>query len=75
MRKVYHITKNSDGNWQGKLEGGKKASTTAETKAEVIQKTRELAKNQEQAQIIVHGKNGKIQTEWTYGDDPASSPG
>lgn len=26
-------------------------------------------------QVVVHGKNGKIQTEWTYGADPKRSKG
>ena len=26
-------------------------------------------------QVIVHGKNGRIQTEWTYGSDPRRTRG
>lgn len=27
------------------------------------------------AQVVVHGKDGKIQKEWTYGRDPRRFPG
>ncbi len=49
-RKTYHVTKTDDG-WQGKLEGGKKASVKGETKAEVVKKTIDLAKNQEKTPL------------------------
>lgn len=27
------------------------------------------------AQVVIHGKDGRIKTEWTYGDDPERSRG
>ena len=36
MRRRYHITRRSDGEWQGKLEKGKRASMVGETQADVI---------------------------------------
>lgn len=64
-RKNYHVTKTDDG-WQGKLEGGKKASVKGETKAEVVKKTVEIAKNQENSSVKIHKADGKIQEERTY---------
>jgi hypothetical protein len=64
-RKTYHVTKTDDG-WQGKLEGGQRASITGETKVEVVQKTIDLAKNQENASVKIHKTDGKIQEERTY---------
>lgn len=64
-RKVYHVTKTEDG-WQGKAEGGKRASVKGDTKAEVVKKMADLAKNQESASVKIHKSDGKIQEERTY---------
>lgn len=69
MKKVYHVTKTDDG-WQGKAEGGSKASVVGSTKEEVLQKTIDIAKNCGDAQVKVHKANGKFQEERTYGKDP-----
>ncbi len=45
-RKTYHVTKTEDG-WQGKIEKGKRASVTGKTKEEVVKKTIEIDKNQD----------------------------
>ena len=70
-RKTYHVTKTEDG-WQGKLEGGKKASVKGKTKQEVMKKTIEIAKNQGNSSVKIHKQDGKIQEERTYpkGTDP-----
>lgn len=64
-RKVYHVTKTDEG-WQGKLEKGVKASVKGETKNEVVEKTINLAKNQDLSSVIIHKKDGKFQEERTY---------
>ena len=64
-RKTYHVTKTGSG-WQGKVEGGKRASVTGETKEEVQKKTIELAKHQGNSSVVIHKIDGKIQEERTY---------
>ncbi|GAB2538784.1 DUF2188 domain-containing protein [Rufibacter soli] len=64
-RKIYHVNKTDDG-WEGKLEGGQRASITGSTKTEVVSKTIELAKNQEKSSVIIHTKDGKIEEERTF---------
>jgi hypothetical protein len=64
-RKTYHITKTDTG-WQGKAEGGKRASTTGATKDEVMKNTIEIAKNQGNTSVVIHKTDGKIQEERTY---------
>jgi len=64
-RKTYHVTKTNDG-WQGKLEGGQRASIKGDTKAEAVRKTIELAKNKENSSVRIHKLDGKIQEERTY---------
>lgn len=62
--------KNKSDGWDVKQEGGKRASGNFSTKQEAIQRGKELAKNAPLGQIKIHGQDGKIQTEHTYGKDP-----
>jgi len=64
-RKTYHVTKTEDG-WQGKLEGGQRASVKGDTKSDVVKKTIDLAKNQESSSVKIHKTDGKFQEERTY---------
>ncbi len=64
-RKIYHVTKTEDG-WQGKLEGGQRASATGNNKEEVVKKTIEIAKNQGDSSVKIHKSDGKFQEERTY---------
>jgi hypothetical protein len=73
-RKVYEVKPHQDG-WQGKLQGATRASVVAETKAEALAQTKELAKAAPLGQVIVKGRDNVIQTEYTYGGDPRSSVG
>jgi uncharacterized protein YdaT len=69
QRKTYHV-EHEDGEWKVEAEHAKRASGVFETKAEAIGRARELAQAQALGQVIVHKKDGEIQTEWTYGQDP-----
>ena len=69
-RTKYHVTKRPDGQWQAKTEGASRASAVAKTKAEAVDRARDLAKAQPLGQVIIHKSDGKIQTEHTYGSDP-----
>ncbi len=75
MRKVYHVTKNSDGSWKGTAEGSQRASVSTDTKADAIQRTVEIARAAGLAQVVIHKENGVIQSERTYGNDPRRFPG
>ena len=70
MRKQYHVTQRDDGTWQGKARGADRASVVAETKAEVVKETTGIAKAQGNSQVFIHGTNGRVQEERTYGNDP-----
>ncbi len=69
-RKVYHVTPNQGGGWKVQSVGSKRASRTTGTKEEAIQAGKELAKSPPLGQIVIHKKDGTIQTEHTYGKDP-----
>ena len=66
----YHVTKGPDGNWKGKAQGAERVSVVGDTKAKVLSRTIEIAKNQQDSQVIIHKKDGEIQSERTYGNDP-----
>jgi hypothetical protein len=74
-RKVYHVTKGNDALWRGTLVGSSRASVTGETKAEILKKTVELAKQAPLGQVVIHKETGSIQSERTYGKDPKRFPG
>ncbi|NMC35246.1 MAG: DUF2188 domain-containing protein [Veillonellaceae bacterium] len=65
-----HITQRPDGQWQGKREGAERASIVSSTQREANQRAIEIAKNSGKAQVIIHGTDGKIREEHTYGSDP-----
>lgn len=58
-KKTIHIVPKDDG-WIVKKEGAQRISGSADTKAEAYEIARDIALNQG-LDIIVHGKNGKIQ--------------
>jgi len=63
-----------EGQWQVKVEGLPLAPTTYRTQAEARDAGRELARNT-QAELLVHGRDGKIRERNTYGHDPRTSKG
>ena len=64
-RTDYHVTKTEEG-WQGKKEGADRASVVETTKAEAVEKTIAIAKNQPESSVKIHTADGKIQEERTY---------
>jgi hypothetical protein len=74
-RKVYHVTTSERGGWVVKAEGNTRPSSTHTTKAEAVRAAKVLAKKTGLGQVIVHGRNGRIQFEHSYGKDPKGSAG
>lgn len=74
MRIKYHVTPRDKGRWAVIKEGSKKAITIFENKQEAIKRAKELAKKANLGQIFIHGRNGRIQEEYTYGEDPRKYP-
>ncbi|ACZ19712.1 conserved hypothetical protein [Thermanaerovibrio acidaminovorans DSM 6589] len=64
------MTLRTDGGWNVKEENASRASSSHDTKAEAVDRAKELAKNQELGQVVIHKKEMTIQTEHTYGKDP-----
>ena len=74
-REVYHVVPNSSGEkWVVSQE---KAEFRREfdTKEEAIELARQRAQQAELGQIKVHKKDGNMEYESTYGEDPPEYPG
>lgn len=66
--KTYRVAPHPEG-WSVKLDGAQRASAVCDTKAQAVERAKELAQTRE-LQLVIHGQNGRIQTEHTYGHDP-----
>jgi hypothetical protein len=74
---VHLVHRNEDDAWH--LERAGNALGTFETKIDAENagksKCKAVYERRMNSQLIVHRKDGSIETEYTYGHDPESSPG
>lgn len=68
MKKNQHVTPHPGGGWQVKGAGNKRATVVARTKKETIPIATKIARNQK-SELVIHGRNGKIQEKNSYGND------
>ncbi len=66
--KNQHVVPTPEG-WGIRGEGNKRLTKVTETKAEAINIARKISKNQN-SELIIHGRNGKIQRKDSHGNDP-----
>jgi hypothetical protein len=64
-----HVTTDGGGDWQVKRGGSDRASKVFSTQLEAIEYAREVAMNQ-QTELFVHGRDGRIRERNTFNDDP-----
>jgi len=62
---TYHVEP-SDRGWRVLKEGATRASATFDTKPDAVSRGRELAKGQPKGRLVVHGKDGRVQDEFSY---------
>ncbi|PKL76222.1 MAG: hypothetical protein CVV27_11395 [Candidatus Melainabacteria bacterium HGW-Melainabacteria-1] len=75
-RVVYHVVPDSKfGGWLIKQQKQTQPISSHRTKAEAVAAGKALAKSHALGQLIIHLSNGRIETEFTYGKDPANSAG
>ena len=72
-RVSYHVTPYVNG-WQIKQEGGDR-EVLVDNKDNAVSQAKELAKEHELGQVLVHKRDGTIAEEFTYGSDPRNIPG
>lgn len=68
-RTTYHVTP-SDDQWQVVKQDAQRASSLHRTKKEAVAEGRRIAAENKPSQLVIHGQDGKIQEESTYGSDP-----
>ena len=76
-RESYHVVPYVNG-WQirkGRSDDENGALGVWDHKDLAVDRAREIAKENVPSQVLVHGENGRIQDEFTYGDDPRDIPG
>lgn len=64
----------SEKGWRVQVEGTGGARSTHKTQAEAAQTARRIAR-QSKAELLIHGRDGKIRDRSTYGRDPRRSTG
>lgn len=68
MGKNQHVVK-TDSGWGIRGENNSRITKNFDTQQEAIEKAREIAINQE-SELLIHGKNGRIRERSSYGNDP-----
>jgi len=65
----HHVVPNSCGGWDIKKAGGKKSIHHFDKKSDAVDKAGEISQNQ-RSELVIHGKDGKIQKKDSHGNDP-----
>lgn len=74
MSKTHHVVPNPEGGWDVKKGGGEKSIKHTDTKQEAVDIAREISKNQ-QSELVIHNKDGKIGSKDSHGNDPRNIKG
>lgn len=67
--KTHHVVPNSNGGWDVKRGGSERASGHFDTKAQALERGREISRNQ-QTELRIHNRNGRIASSDSHGNDP-----
>lgn len=68
-RRSHHVVPDPDGGWNVKKGGSTKASVHCDTKAEAVNRGREISQNQ-RSELVIHNRDGKIANSDSHGHDP-----
>ncbi len=66
--KNQHVVKHQDG-WAIKGAGNSRATKVVDKQSDAIKIGKKIAQNQN-SELLIHGRNGKIRERNTYGKDP-----
>ncbi|MCG7221808.1 DUF2188 domain-containing protein [Acinetobacter sp. AG3] len=67
--KSMHVVSNPKGGWDIKQSGGERSSGHFDTKQDAIDRARTISENQ-QTELVIHNKDGKISQKDSHGKDP-----
>lgn len=73
-KKTHHVVPNPNGGWDVKGGVSVKVSNDFEKKADAVDKGREISQNQG-SEFYIHGKDGRIQSKDSHGNDPNPTKG
>ena len=68
-KKDYHVVPKREGGWDVKREGAERASGHFGTKADAMERGRELARSN-RTELVEHSRDGRIRDSDSYGRDP-----
>ena len=74
-RVVYVVEPRAGGNWAAQRSGTERAATVKENKSAAINEARKLAQHHPLSQVVIKNENGRVEREYTYGEDPRSRRG
>jgi len=74
-RVVYVVEPREGGEWAAQRRGTQRAAIVEENKADAINEARRLAQQHPLSQVVIKNENGRIEREYTYGEDPRRYPG
>lgn len=72
--KQHHVVPNPNGGWDIERDGAERVSAHRPTKAEAIEVGRNISRNQE-TELVIHNKDGRISQKDSHGNDPRKSRG
>lgn len=75
-RRRYSVTPNSErGGWDLQQQCSQRVSQHFETKEDALDRSRPFVREQGNSQLVIQKRDGTIQTEQAYGNDPRKYPG
>ncbi|RYF45857.1 MAG: DUF2188 domain-containing protein [Cytophagaceae bacterium] len=74
MTKSHHVVPNPAGGWDVKVSGGQRAIKHTEVKREAVNTARGISRNQE-TELVIHNRDGRIAQKDSHGRDPRDSKG
>lgn len=63
-----HVVQRDDG-WAVRGEGNSRDTSHHQTQSDAIDAARDIARNQ-QSEVVIHGRDGRIREKDSYGNDP-----
>jgi hypothetical protein len=73
-RVTYHVMLGERGGWDVQQENSGKVVSSHLTRTEAILAGRDAAKTHEYSLLVVHGRDGKPEKQYTYGRHPRNIP-
>jgi hypothetical protein len=69
---LFEVVPDPNGGWEVRNEGAWRVSRHYPDKAAAVETARRLAESHGVGQVRIHGRDGRVQNDWTYGIDPLS---